>query len=187
MKLRDKICKGCGSKFMPATSTQRACSLICAIALVEQAKAKKERAERLQEHRTDRVRREKLKTRAQWAKEAQEIVNKYVRLRDAELGCVSCDRPASWKGQWHASHFRSIGAAPGLRYHLWNIHKSCSICNNHLSGNLSSYLPRLIAKIGPEKVEWLKSQNGVKHLDVEYFTRIKRIFTKKARMLKGKL
>jgi len=131
-----------------------------------------------------RAKRESLKSKAQWAKEAQSAVNKYVHLRDAHLGCVSCDKPASWDGQWHASHFRSVGAATAVRFHLWNIHKSCSVCNNWKSGNLSEYEPRLREKIGPEKVDWLRTQNQLSAYSVDYLKRLKSIFTKRAKRFK---
>jgi hypothetical protein len=131
-----------------------------------------------------RQKRESLKSKAHHAKDAQTAVNKYVRLRDAHLGCVSCDKPASWDGQWHASHFRSVGAATSVRFHLWNIHKSCSVCNSWKSGNLSEYEPRLREKIGPEKVDWLRTQNHLSAYSGEYLKRLKAIFTKRAKRFK---
>jgi len=130
-----------------------------------------------------RARRMALKSRAEHAREAQAAINRYCRLRDAACGCVSCDKPASWDGQWHGSHFRSVGAASAVRFNLWNIHKACSICNNWKSGNLSEYEPRLRARIGDEKVDWLRTQNQHVHYSVEYLQRLKRIFTKKANRL----
>jgi hypothetical protein len=123
---------------------------------------------------------EKLKTRTQWAAEAQKEVNRYVRLRDVHLGCVSCDKPANWDGQWHASHFRSVGAASAVRFNLWNIHKSCSVCNNWKSGNLSDFEPRLREKIGDQKVDWLRTQNQRAHYSIEYLKRLKYVMRKKA-------
>lgn len=83
---------------------------------------------------------------------AQKAFNKYIRLRDAELECISCDKPAVWGGQWHAGHFKTVGARPDLRFNEDNVHKQCSVCNNHLSGNLNNYRDGLIAKIGIERV-----------------------------------
>jgi len=181
--IKPKPCKGCKSLFMPARPLARVCSPHCAQTVVNQANAKKAKLLESANRKETKAKLEKLKTRATLAKEAQTAVNLYVRLRDAHLGCASCDRPASWDGQWHASHFRSVGAASGLRFNLWNIHKACSICNNHLSGNLGSYGPRLVAKIGIQRVEWLYSQNAVVRHDAEYFKRMKRIFTKKAKRM----
>jgi hypothetical protein len=134
----------------------------------------------------DRAKRESLKTRSEWAAEAQREVNRYVRLRDVHLGCVSCDKPANWDGQWHASHFRSVGAASAVRFNLWNIHKSCSVCNNWKSGNLSEYEPRLRQKIGDEKVDWLRSQNQLTTYSIEYLKRLKAVMKKKANRLEKK-
>ncbi len=132
-------------------------------------------------------RKERVKTRAKWLKEAEAAVNKYVRLRDAHLGCVSCDKPATWQGQWHCSHLRSVGASSATRFNLWNMNKSCSMCNLHLSGNLVEYVPRLRAKIGDAKVDWLYSQNQPVTHTIEYLKRLKAIFTKKARILERRL
>ena len=153
--------------------------------------ARRKATETRQKAKTDRAdtarRKEALKTNAQRAKDAQKVINEYVRLRDKDQGCISCDKPATWQGQWHASHFRSVGAAPSLRFNLWNIHKSCSVCNNYLSGNIAEYEPRLRAKIGDEKVDWLKSQNGIKKYTNEYISKIIRVFKKKLRRLKSKV
>ena len=121
-----------------------------------------------------------MKTLRQLANEAQEKVNLYVRLRDAKEGCISCEKPASWDGQWHASHYRSVGAASAVRFNLWNIHKACSVCNHHKSGNIAEYTPRIISKIGQEKVDWLNSQNDVVKYTREYLIRIKKVFSIKA-------
>jgi hypothetical protein len=181
MKLKE--CKHCGCNFTPARPLQRACGPVCALqigrAKTEADKAKAERA-------SIKARKEAAKTKREWADELQVIVNKYVRLRDKDLSCCSCDRPASWGGQWHASHFRSVGAASGLRFHLWNIHKGCSICNNHKSGNLEGYRPKLIDKIGQEKVDWLYTQNGVTRYEVEYLQRFIKIMRKKVKRLEAR-
>jgi len=184
-----KACKHCQGMFFPRNSMDKACSPDCAIALIgtdpktvarAQKLVKKEEAERT------KARKEKIKTRQQWLAEVQTVVNKYVRLRDKDLPCCSCERPSSWDGQWHASHFRSVGAASSVRFHLWNIHKGCSICNNHKSGNLEGYRPRLIEKIGADKVDWLMEQNELARYDIEYLKRLKAVITKKLKRLEAR-
>ncbi|MFJ2456828.1 recombination protein NinG [Pseudomonas protegens] len=183
---RPKKCKNpaCGALFIPTfSSTQKVCSWACGLAIkeVNQDKARKSLAQ--VERSEIKVRKEKLKSRADHAKEAQAVINRYVRLRDAHLGCISCDKPASWGGQWHCSHFRSVGAAAHLRFNLWNMNKSCSQCNAHLSGNIMAYRPRLVAKIGAEKVDWLeRNQDLVRH-EISYLKRLKAVFTKKVKRL----
>ena len=182
---KPKKCRvaSCGASFVPQRLGQAVCSPACALkdAPRNEQKAKKAIAQR--DRREIKVRKEKLKSRADHAKDAQAVINRYVRLRDAHLGCISCDKPASWGGQWHCSHFRSVGAAAHLRFNLWNMNKSCSQCNAHLSGNIMVYRPRLVEKIGAEKVEWLeRNQDLVRH-EIPYLKRLKAVFTKKVRRL----
>ena len=47
-----------------------------------------------------RAKRESLKSKAQWAKEAQTEFNRFIRLRDADQPCISCGR--HHQGQYHA-------------------------------------------------------------------------------------
>ena len=176
--IKPKTCKHCGGCFVPARPLQAVCSPMCANRWVRAAK--KEEAERT------KARKAAIKTRQQWLAEVQAVVNKYVRLRDKDLPCCSCERPASWEGQWHASHFRSVGAASAVRFHLWNIHKGCSICNNHKSGNLEGYRPRIVEKIGADRVEWLLSQNQLVKYTPEYCERFKRVMGKKLKRLEAR-
>ena len=89
-------------------------------------------------------------------------------------------------GNWDCGHYRSVGSAPHLRFHLWGAHKQCVKCNRYLSGNVTEYRTRLIQKIGQEKVEaFEKIQNGPR-IDAKYAERIKRIFRKKKRLKEKK-
>lgn len=176
----------CRQSFQPRNSMQVVCSPGCGLALAAIQRKRKESQLEREDKRQTRERREKLKSRADYMREAQREVNAYVRLRDAHLGCVSCDKPATWQGQWHASHLRSVGAAPHLRFNLWNIHKSCSVCNNHLSGNILGYKPELIRRIGEQRVHWLESCQVIARHDIEYIKRIKRVFAKKRRRLEAR-
>jgi hypothetical protein len=116
-----------------------------------------------------------LKTRRDWLKEAQAAVNKYVRARDAGKPCVSCG--ALTAGQWDAGHYRSAGGHPALRLDPLNIHKQCSVCNAHKSGNLIEYRKELINRIGLEKVEWLEGPHEPKKYSIEDLKAIKADFT----------
>ncbi|KAA0995463.1 recombination protein NinG [Pseudomonas sp. ANT_J12] len=182
---KPKTCKNpaCRASFIPQRLGQAVCNYTCGLAIkdVNQDKARKSLAQ--VERREIKVRKEKLKSRAEYAKEAQAVINRYVRLRDAHLGCISCSKPATWGGQWHCSHFRSVGAAPHIRFNLWNMNKSCSQCNSHLSGNLAGYRPGLIEKIGQERVDWLECNQAIARHDIPCLKRLKAVFTKKAKRL----
>lgn len=101
-------------------------------------------------------------------KSAQMAFNAFIRERDKGLGCISCDKPANWGGQWHAGHFKTVGARPDLRFNEDNCHKQCSQCNNFMSGNIENYKPKLISKIGLGRVELLSRESQVKYTCEDY-------------------
>jgi hypothetical protein len=136
-------------------------------------------------HRADK---ERVKPLSKLLSETQAVINRYVRLRDAKLGCVSCDKPASWDGQWHASHFHARGRSSKLRFNLWNINKSCSVCNAHLSGNLREYEPEMIKRIGMDKFNWMVENASIPtKYDPDYLRRMKRVFSKRCRVVEVRL
>lgn len=140
---------------------------------------------RQQKRQEDRVKKEKLKTKGQWTKEAQAAFNAYVRWRDRHDPCISCGNYTADDaigGNWDCGHYRSIGSAPHLRFHLWGANKQCVRCNRYLSGNVADYRVGLIKKIGHTKVEYIESENCSKNYSIDDLKRIKRIFTKKLRM-----
>jgi hypothetical protein len=182
--LKPKRCRSCGNSFQPISSMSKACSVTCALDLVRQANARKEARVKREERAATRVAKEKVKTRGAHLKELQAAFNAFIRARDAHEPCISCDRPATWDGQWHASHYRSVGSTPELRFNEFNVHRSCSICNNFLSGNIGSYRPRLIAKIGLEKVEWIEGDHPPQKLTIPEIIELKAQYRAKAREIK---
>ncbi len=162
MSIKSKQCRICKSTFDQFRSTQVVCSINCSIEYANKKRIAIERTQSLQERKITRERKEAMKPLTKMAKEAERMVNKYCRLRDFHDGCISCDKPSTWNGQWHASHYKSVGANSATRFNLWNIHKSCSQCNRHLSGAIESYTPKLIAKIGQEKFDILNNHERVR-------------------------
>ena len=124
------------------------------------------------ERKAHKEAKERIKPKSKWLSELQAIVNKCVRLRDTNLGCVSCDKNTNWDGQWHAGHYYSRGHSSSLRFNLHNIHKQCSVCNNYLSGNIGEYTSELINRIGQDKFDYLlANKSKVASYDVEWIKR----------------
>lgn len=184
--LRPKKCRVCRETYTPSKALQVVCSPSCALLHAAKKRERERKALDKIERKAIREAKERVKPRSEYMKEAQAVINRYVRLRDAHLGCVSCERPAAWQGQWHASHYRSRGAAPHLRFNLHNIHKSCSICNNHLSGNIMGYRPELVRRIGEERVALLEASQGRAGFTTDYLKRLKRVFAEKTRRLEAR-
>ena len=167
---KPKKCKICKNTFEPMRFAQIVCGISCAIEHSRALQAKK----KAKEHKEAKA---KLKSRAEYLKEAQAVFNKYIRMRDEAEPCISCSRHHT--GQYHAGHFRTVGAAPELRFNEYNCHKQCSVCNNHLSGNLLEYRRGLVAKIGIEKVEWLEGPHEAKKYTIDEIIEIKRYYQQK--------
>ncbi len=173
--MKDRICRDCKQPYTPFGAMRPRC-LSCAIAKGRaktlQTAAKGAKAAAKAERLAVKARKEKLKTRSDWMKEAQAAVNRWVRLiRDAKEPCISCQR--HHEGQYHAGHYLSTGARPELRMDLANLHKQCSACNVHLSGNLILYRVNLIAKIGLAEVERLEGPAIPKKYTVDMLKEIK--------------
>jgi len=187
-----KSCKHCKNSVRVETMTTRQfgnfCSVAHSLAWIDansKRLADKARAQRVtKEKKKIKARKEAIKSPTEWHNELQVLVNRYVRLRDRKNGCISCDKPSAWQGQWHASHYFSRGSSSALRFNLWNNHKACSICNNYLSGNIEGYTPRLIEKIGQERYEWLvENKSKVIKFDLDWTKRAIKIARKAIKRL----
>jgi hypothetical protein len=174
--MRLKTCKACGNKFEPAKPAQAVCDWNCAIKHTASLKAKRERKE-------TKERKAKLKTRRDWLREAQAVVNKFRRLEDTKKGypCISCGR--HHQGQYHAGHYRSTKAAPELRFDPRNIHLQCQPCNTHLSGNILGYRKGLIDRYGMSLVDYLEGPHEAKHYTIDELKAIKKEYSDMAKLL----
>ena len=174
---KQRTCKQCKVRFDEDDGVRTPAGRFCGAPhafqwAIKRRDANKAKALRAQQ----RARKEAALTNTEWANKLQIEVNKYVRLRDKADGCISCDKPATWAGQFHASHFYSRGHSSALRFNLWNLHRACSQCNNHLSSNHEGYAPALVEKIGQERVDWLTAhKSDVVRRDAEWYKRAIRI------------
>lgn len=183
-EVKQKTCKACGDKFRPSLSTQKACSVKCALELAKQPEGQKVARKAIadRERREIQVRKEKLKSRADYLREAQAIFNQWVRLRDAALPCVSCSRHHD--GQYHAGHYRTVGANPELRFEPLNVHKQCAPCNNHKSGDIVNYRINLVHRIGADQVDWLEGPHKAQRYTIDDLKAIKAQYRVKIKQLK---
>lgn len=188
---KPKKCKNpaCGISFPPQRLGQAVCSPKCALAMAPANTEKARKAIAQRERREIKVRKEKLRSRADHLREAQAAVNEYVRLRDAHLPCISCDSMPNDNdlmtgSRWDAGHYRSVGACPELRFEPLNIHRQCVKCNRNLSGNAVEYRIRLLQRIGAETVAWLEGPHEPRKYTVEEIKTIKAEYRAKTRELK---
>ena len=176
-----KLCKNCKEPFKPTyNSVQQVCSFECSIEL---SKTLAEKKKAKQWNKEKKVRKEKLKTNSDYLKELQVVFNKWVRLRDQGLNCISCQKPAKKE---NAGHYRSVGGNPELRFEPLNNNLQCEYCNTYLHGNLIDYRINLIKKIGLEKVEWLEGYHEPKKYTIDELKGLKVMYKLKIKQLEKK-
>jgi len=168
-------CKNCKDKFEPIRFNHKYCLKDeCIKAFVEEVKVKqwKETKTRMKND---------LKTLQDWLKEAQTIFNKYVRLRDSGLWCISCNLPPKKK---NAGHYFSSGGHSNVRFDEDNVHLQCEACNTFLSGNLLQYQIGIQKKIGAQKLlELQKRAHITKKWTIDELKEIIQTYKKKVNEL----
>lgn len=134
------------------------------------ARAKSDKLKKKEQTKQDKDHRQKKRElrdndRSIQLKKTQELFNRFIRARDRNDPCVSCGR--HHPGQYHAGHYRSVGANPELRFNERNCHKQCSACNNYLSGNIVNYRMRLLKLLGAKGVADLEGPHEPKRYTIE--------------------
>lgn len=155
----------CAASFIPQRLGQAVCSPKCGLAIKDVNKDKARKSLEQVERQAIKAAKERIKSRADYLKDAQQAFNAWVRERDAGLPCISCGR--HHEGQYHAGHYRTVGGSPELRFEPLNVHKQCAPCNNHKSGDIVNYRIELVRRIGAEKVDWLEGPHEAKRYQIE--------------------
>lgn len=181
---RPKKCRvaTCRASFVPSRMGQAVCSPACAMIDAPRHAPKARKALADVQRAEIKVRKEKLKSRADHLKDTQTAFNAWVRERDALLPCISCGR--HHQGKYDAGHYRTVGSNPSLRFEPLNCHKQCVPCNQHKSGNIVEYRINLVLRIGAEKVEWLEGPHEPQKYTVEELKAMTADYRAKTRELK---
>jgi hypothetical protein len=173
--MKTRKCKYCKAQFQPYTTLQKNCfEPDCVTAWVQETKEK-----------TWKKKKAKLKmdlmTIQDYIKIAQQVFNKYIRLRDKGQNCISCGKKPL---KQNAGHFYNANNHWSVRFNELNVHLQCEHCNTYLSGNLINYRENLLKKIGIEDFELLSSEanktrkftvNELKEIIATYKQKIKEI------------
>lgn len=170
--MKQKKCRVCKAKFEPFNSLQQVCSTSCALQKAQKDFQKDAERKAKEQRKWVREQKAKVKSRGEHLKEAQQAFNAYIRERDRHRPCISCGTYTA--GQYHAGHYRTTKAAPGLRFEELNCHKQCAQCNNFDSGNIVEYRISLIQRIGQEAVDWIEGPHEAKHYTTDELKEIKR-------------
>jgi hypothetical protein len=118
-----------------------------------------------------------LMTVQDYIKIAQQVFNKYIRLRDAGNLCISCQKKSLKE---NAGHFYNANNHWNVRFDERNVHLQCEHCNTYLSGNLIEYRKQLINKIGIEQLTLLELEaNKTRKFTIDELKQIINTYKKK--------
>ena len=153
-KVKPKKCANCEKEFTPTHSTtQKVCSVNCDLEWTKKHPPKSY-AKSISEADIDK-KIEQFKKNIEKLSEiealAKKIFQKWVRLRDENEPCISCQRTNALV--WNGGHYKKAEMYSGVIFHPYNVNKQCARpCNHDLSGNELNYRQGLIKKIGEHEV-----------------------------------
>jgi len=107
---------------------------------------------------------------------AQKAFNAYVRARDYGSPCISCGKMT----ELQAGHYRSVGAAPELRFDEMNVHGQCHRCNVDLGGNRAGFRVGIAAIYGQHVLDSIDGHHPAKHYTVSQLKDIRAMYSSKA-------
>jgi hypothetical protein len=140
----------CKSKFEAKySSLQLVCSAKCAYEYGRKQVEKKNKEAKKEA-------KEKLLTHKDYLKMLQVVFNNYIRLRDKDKPCISCDKPL--KDKYDAGHYFSVGGYPNVRFDEFNVWAQCVYCNQHKRGAIHEYTQGLIKRIGETEFNLLRER-----------------------------
>jgi hypothetical protein len=144
--MKTRKCRYCKSVFSPITTLQKNCfEPDCVAEWINEVKEKNWKRKKAK-LKMD------LMTLSDYIKLAQQVFNKYIRLRDAGNVCISCNKKPLKE---NAGHFYNANNHWSVRFDERNVHLQCEHCNTYLSGNLIYYRENLLKKIGISEFELL--------------------------------
>lgn len=193
IKQKKKKCAVCKTQFRTFSSFVSWCSPECGAVLAQLKLAKQKETAAKEERKADRAKKEALKTKGDWLREAQAAFNAFIRERDRQAGypCISSGKPLQWgvpglrHHQVDAGHYRSVGSAPHLRFDERNCHAQSVVDNRYGAGRAVDYRINLIARIGLEEVEALEADNEPRHYTIDDLKAIKATYKAKLKALQA--
>jgi hypothetical protein len=148
--MKARKCKYCKSTFEPVAFLQKNCfEPDCVTAWIQETK------EKAWQKKKAKLKAD-LMTIQDYVKLAQQVFNKFIRLRDAGQNCISCNKKPLKE---NAGHFYNANNHWNVRFNEFNVHLQCEYCNTHLHGNLIEYRTNLINKIGVSKFLILEAES----------------------------
>ena len=178
-----KKCKNCSEPFQFRFNTlekycwKEECKIIDVLQKIES----REKSEAKTLNITKKKMKENLMTTSDYLKITQQVFNRFIRLRDKDENCISCNKPCKKE---NAGHYYSQGGHSAVRFDEDNVHLQCEHCNTFLSGNLLNYQVGIQIRIGVGKLLELQAKaHEVKKWSKQELIEITKKYKEKCKML----
>lgn len=146
-------CKYCKKQFEKVAPKQRVCtSDECLKRFSNEVKDKEWTIKK-------KLLKEELQTIPELTKIAQKYFNDFIRLRDKDKPCISCEKPLPKK--FDAGHYFNTSYS-NVRFNQFNAHNQCVNCNKHKHGNLLEYQIGIEKRVGGIELFELHEQAHIK-------------------------
>lgn len=182
---KPKLC--CICKINPAANPMaKVCGFDCSLILANRERTKRLAKEAKLDRADTRRRKEAIKTRSDYIKEAQHAFNAFIRGRDKNQLCICCDEPLCLDaigGGYDCGHYRSVGSAPHMRFDERNAHAQRKKCNRYGAGRAVDYRIHLIRRLGLEVVESVEADNTTRKWSIDDLKEIKAKYKAKLKAL----
>ena len=123
-----------------------------------------------------------IKSLKEYESDAKKSFQKWARLRDKDLPCISCGKFSKLND---GGHYKKAEVYSGIIFNEYNVNLQCRKCNRFLNGNELNYRFGLIKKIGEDKVlalEDLANESRLYKFTKEELVEIKKKYDK---LIKG--
>lgn len=148
-------CKNCKVKFTPRYFNIKYCEKDeCYSAMISVVRAKQNKARVKEEKKATNVMKENLKTKSDYKKILQVLINQIIRLIDKDCPCIATNK---FEGKMNAGHYISVGANDTIRFHLDNIHIQSEHSNSYRGGDTIRYQLGLKRVYGVEYFEYVET------------------------------
>jgi hypothetical protein len=149
-------CKICKSKFIQKRALQPVCDTYeCKVAYALNVAEKSKQRKIKQEEDINLLFKEKAENKklTYLLNNVKNLCHEYIRLRDKNLPCISCNN--QWNIDFQAGHFYKAELYSNLKFDENNISGQCRNCNLRKDGNVSGYRAGIIQRYGEEHLKQL--------------------------------
>ena len=117
-----------------------------------------------------------------WKAKAQATFNKYIRIRDKDKPCISCD---AINYTMSAGHYKTVGGnSASLRFHPMNCHGQCWYnCNKNKSGNCIEARKGIVSRYGVSVIDEIESYHPPKKYTIDNLRVIDKWYKRKIKRL----